>query len=156
MRNFAADEGMTLVEVMAALALLLVLMSGLMSVSSVALKITENQMEQLLGLVWGDNSTDTTVFPAVNGAGTGLAQGGSSDPAAPAVGYVDYLDQSGNLLVAGAGGAKPAGWFYERVWEVTIPSPNLKQIKVTATVRWGFGGAMAPVSTVTALKTWPF
>ena len=170
MRNAAADDGMTLVEVMAALALLLVLMAGLMSVSSMALKLTENQgnlaartteyaqdkMEQLLGLVWGDNSTDTTVFPAVNGAGTGLAVGGNSNPAAPAAGYVDYLDQSGNLLVAGAGGAAPAGWFYERVWQVTNPSLNLKQITVTSTVRWGFGGSMAPVSTVTALKTWPF
>jgi prepilin-type N-terminal cleavage/methylation domain-containing protein len=169
MRNVWADEGMTLVEVMAALALLLVLMAGLMSVSTMALKLTENQgnlaartteyaqdkMEQLLGLVWGDNSTDTTVFPAVNGAGTGLAVGGSSNPKAPSAGYVDYLDQSGNLLPTVAGGV-PANWFYERAWEVTNPSANLKQIKVTATVRWGFGGSMAPVSTVTALKTWPF
>ncbi len=169
-RGPAADEGMTLVEVMAALALLLVLMSGLMSVSSLALKITENQgnlaartteyaqdkMEQLLGLTYGDTGTDTRVFPATTGGtGTGLTVGGSSNPAAPIDGYVDYLDLSGNILPSVVGG-KPAGWFYERAWKVTSPSANLKQVTVTATVRWGFGGSMAPISTVTALKTWPF
>jgi hypothetical protein len=163
-----ADEGMTLVETIAALGLLLVLMSGLMSVAAVALKITENQgnlaartteyaqdkMEQLLALTYGDGVSDTTVFPAANAGGTGLTQGGSSNPAAPAAGYVDYLDLNGNLLPSNAG--VPANWFYQRVWQVTIPSPNLKQIKVTATVRWGFASSMAPISTVTALKTWPF
>lgn len=159
---------MTLVETMAALAFLLVLMAGLMSVATVALKITENQgnlaartteyaqdkMEQLLGLSWGDTVSDTRVFPAAAGGGTGLAVGGSADPAAATAGYVDYLDLSGNQLAVGAGA--PANWFYMRVWQVTSPSANLKQIQVTATVRWGFGGSFAPVSTVTSLKTWPF
>jgi type II secretory pathway pseudopilin PulG len=165
----AADEGMTLVETLVALLLLLVLMAGLMSVSSVALKLTENQgnlaartteyaqdkMEQLLGLVYGDTTSDTRVFPAVGNGGTGLTLGGSSNPAAPTDGYVDYLDMSGNILPAVAG-AKPDGWFYQRVWSVSSPSVNLKRLTVTATVRWGFGGSLAPVSTVTALKTWPF
>jgi len=83
-----------------------------------------------------------------------LTLGGSSDPNAPVNGYVDYLDQSGNILVSNAG--PPATWFYVRVWQITSPSVNLKQVQVTATVRYGFGGSMAPISTVTALKTWPF
>jgi hypothetical protein len=82
------------------------------------------------------------------------APGGSNNPGAPVVGYVDYLDLSGNILPPAA--APPANWFYMRVWRITSPSVNLKQLEVTATVRWGFGGSMAPVSTVTALKTWPF
>lgn len=165
----AGDEGMTLIETLAALALLLVLMAGLMSVATVALKITENQgnlaartteyaqdkMEQLLSLTYGDTISDTRVFPAAGNGGTGLtAPGGSANPAAPVNGYVDYLDLSGNILPSNAG--PPANWFYMRVWAITTPSVNLKQIQVTATVRWGFGGSMAPVSTVTALKTWPF
>lgn len=164
----AGDEGMTLIEVMAALAMLLVLMAGLMSVASVALKITENQgnlaartteyaqdkMEQLLALTYGDTISDTRVFPAAGNGGTGLTVGGSANPAAPVNGYVDYLDLSGNILPSNAG--VPATWFYKRVWVVSSPSVNLKQVQVTATVRWGFGGSAAPVSTVTALKTWPF
>jgi prepilin-type N-terminal cleavage/methylation domain-containing protein len=162
------DEGMTLIETLAALALLLVLMDGLMSVAAVTLKITENQgnlaartteyaqdkMEQLLALTYGDTIADTRVFPAAGAGGTGLTVGGSINPGAPVVGYVDYLDLSGNILAPAAG--PPANWFYMRVWQVTSPSVNLKQIEVTATVRWGFGGSMAPASTVTALKTWPF
>jgi hypothetical protein len=159
---------MTLIETLAALALLLVLMAGLMSVATVALKITENQgnlaartteyaqdkMEQLLALTYGDTISDTRIFPAGFNGGTGLTLGGSSDPNAPVNGYVDYLDQSGNILVSNAG--PPATWFYVRVWQITSPSVNLKQVQVTATVRYGFGGSMAPISTVTALKTWPF
>ena len=148
--------------------LLLVMMAGLMSVSVIALKLTENQgnlaartteyaqdkMEQLLGLAYGDVVSDTRVFPAAFNGGTGLDVGGSSNPAAPVDGYVDYLDQTGNLL-ASAGGA-PNGWFYMRVWKISNPSVNLKQVSVTATVRWGFAGSMPPSSTVVALKTFPF
>src|SRR5262249_12854433 len=166
----AGDEGMTLIETLAALALLLVLMAGVMSVATVALKITENQgnlaartteyaqdkMEQLLALTYGDTISDTRIFPAAANGGTGLTVGGNSNPAAAVNGYVDYLDQSGNLLPSNAG--PPATWFYMPVWAITSPagSVNLKQVQVTATVRFGFGGAMAPISTVTALKTWPF
>ena len=70
-------------------------------------------MEQLIGLSFGDANTDTTLFPAViNTSGTGLCgQGpfpcGSSDPAAPVTGYVDYLDVNGNPLALGGGGAAP-------------------------------------------------
>lgn len=168
-RRCGDDTGTTLIETMAALALLLVLMAGLMSVGGVALRTTENQgnlaartteyaqdkMEQLLALAYGDSTSDTRVFPATDSGGTGLAVGGSSDPSAPVDGYVDYLDQSGNILAAGGGGA-PANWFYERAWQVTNPSANLKQVTVTATVRRGFGGAISPKSTVVALKTFPF
>ena len=138
----AGEEGMTLIETMAALALLLVLMAGLMSVATVALKITENQgnlaartteyaqdkMEQLLALTFGDTISDTRVFPAAGAGGTGLtAPGGSSNPGAPVVGYVDYLDLSGNILPAAAG--PPPDWFYVRVWQITSPSVNLKKCR---------------------------
>ncbi len=82
--------------------------------------------------------------------------GGSSDPAAPAAQYVDYLDADGALLVA-VGAAEPDGWFYKRVWQVTQPSANLKQLTVTAIVRQAVGSVgRIPQSTVSALKTSPF
>ena len=110
-------------------------------------------MEQLLVLAYNDAQSDTTQFPAVNVGGTGLAVGGGLNTAAPVNGYVDYLDVNGNLL---GGGAAPATWYYKRVWQVTNPSVNLKQITVTTTVKWSLGGTQQPASTVTALKTFPF
>jgi hypothetical protein len=163
------DRGSSLIETMTAVALLLVVMAGLMSMDAVATTATENyghlgartaeyaqdKMEQLLALAYGDVVSDTTVFPAVAAGGTGLDIGGSSNVAAPVAGYADYLDQNGNLLVA-AGGAPPAGWYYKRVWQVASPSVNLKQITVSVTVALGFGRAQPPVATVAALKSFPF
>jgi hypothetical protein len=120
-------------------------------------------MEQLLELTYGDAQSDTTVFPSVNTGGTGLggplavgASVGSSNPAAPVVGYADYLDQSGNVLCTVATpcvAAPPATWYYKRVWQVSTPTANLKQITVTAIVRTSFARAQNSQSTVSAFKT---
>jgi hypothetical protein len=162
------ESGVSLVETLAATALILVAIAGMGSMGIIGVTTTENEghlaarcteyaqdkMEQLLVLAWGDTDADTRVFPAAAIGGTGLAVGGSAVTTAPVDGYVDYLDQSGNLLPSGAG--VPASWFYVRAWSVTSPSVNLKQITVTATVRSTLGGRMPPSSTVTALKTFPF
>ena len=178
---------MTLLEAVVALGLLLVVAVGILGLGSVAMSTTENQghlmartaeyaqdkMEQLLALKYCDASSDTTVLPASAAGGTGLAGcpvpivnpstgtagiGGSSNPAAPVTGYVDYLDNSGNLLTGGAGGA-PAGWKYMRVWQIASANADntLKQITVTVKVSTGVGQAgLLPQSTVTALKAYPF
>jgi hypothetical protein len=130
----------------------------------------QDKMEQLLALKFCDgptNGTDTTVFPAVvNAGGTGLAgcnnpggnpptalSGGSLDPTAPATGYVDYLDASGNLV------ASTAAWEYIRVWQISVPagSTGMKQISVLAQAHYSVGkNGQMPQSTVAALKTFPF
>ena len=164
-----SDAGSFLVETMVALAILLVAMAGLISMDGIATNFTENyghlssrtaeyaqdKMEQLLVLSYGDAASDTRVFPSVNSGGTGLAVGGSSDPAAPAANYVDYLDVNGNLL-ASSGTTAPAGWYFKRVWAVSQPSTNLKQITVTVTVALAFGRLMPPKSTMVSLKSFPF
>lgn len=163
----AGEAGVTLVETLAATALVLVAIAGMGSMGVLGTTTTENQghlaarcteyaqdkMEQLLVLAWADDTSDTRVFPATNAGGTGLAEGGSSNAAAPANGYVDYLDQNGNLLPVGG---VPANWYYMRVWSVAIPSVGLKRVTVTATVRTALGGSAPPSSTVVALKTDPF
>lgn len=173
---------MALIETVIALGILLVAVVGVMVLAIVAITTTENQghlqarnseyaqdkMEQLLGLAFCDASTDTSVFPA-NPAGTsglggcpvplaspqtgGGGNAGSSDPANPVQGYVDYLDSTGNLV--GANG----GWYYKRVWQISMPAgtTNLKQITVTVQTKAQTGsGGLIPQSTVTALKTYPF
>ena len=167
--RLSREDGTTLVEVIIASAILVTLMAGLMSLSSLAIATTENQghlaartteyaqdkMEQLLALAYGDTTSNTTVFPATTTGGTGLAIGGSSDPSVVATGYVDWLDVSGNLL-ASAGATAPTGWYYKRVWQISSAATNLKQITVTTIVAYSVARAQIQQSTVTALKTFPF
>ena len=181
-RNRKRQAGMALVETMIALAILLIIAAGVMGLAVMAVSTTETQghlaartaeyaqdkMEQLLALTFcdggtdGKSGTDTTVFPAVVGTGTGLAgcsdmvlgtpQGGGTLTTATA-GYADYLDASGNLVAAGA------NWEYMRTWQITVPAgtTGLKQISVQTIVKRGVGNSgLLPQCTVTALKTFPF
>jgi hypothetical protein len=164
-----SDEGTTLIETIAALTVLALAIGGLLGMVTLAAKLTEDQghlaarsteyaqdkMEQLLALAYGDATSNTAVFPATPAGGTGLAVGGSANPAAPAAGYVDWLDVNGNLLISNGVNA-PAGWFYERVWQVTNPSANLKQLTVQSIVRYSMARTQLPQATVTALKSFPF
>jgi prepilin-type N-terminal cleavage/methylation domain-containing protein len=171
------NDGFSLLETLVGLSLLLVVAAGMMPLATVAFSMSENQghlasraaeyaqdkLEQLMALSYGDTASDTRVFPATDLGGSGLNIGGSSNPANPVAQYVDYLDVDG-ALIASANGAPPQGWYYQRVWQVaTVPAPgggvvaNLKQITVTATVRWTSGAyALRPRATVTSLKTAPF
>jgi hypothetical protein len=154
---------MSLIETLMALGLLLVVAAGVLGIGAIALSTTENQghlaartaeyaqdkMEQLLALRYLDINTDTTVFPSVAGPGLGLTPGGSLNTAAPAAGYVDYLDASGNLVAAGA------RWQYIRVWQITEnAAANLKTVSVQAQVSSGIGQTgLLPRSTVVAMKS---
>lgn len=180
-----SEAGLSLIEMVMALGVLLVVIVGIMSLGAVALTTTENQghlvartaeyaqdkMEQLLALKFCDATSDTTVLPTNPAGGQGLAGcaaplnsngtgvGGSSDPSTPDAGYVDYLDNSGNLLVAGAGGGAPTGWKYIRVWQVSSANATntVKQITVAVKVSTAIGqSGLVPQSTLTALKAYPF
>lgn len=184
-RSRKAQAGLTLLETVIALALLLIVAVGVMGVGALALTTTENQghlmartaeyaqdkMEQLLALKFCDATSDTSVLPTNAAGGQGLAGcaaplnnngtgvGGNSNPDAPVAGFADYLDDSGNLLPAGAGGAAPAGWKYVRVWQISSANATntVKQIAVTVKVSAALGRSGAlPQSTLTALKAYPF
>jgi Prokaryotic N-terminal methylation motif len=180
-RNRKSQTGLTLMETMVALTMMLIVATGVMGLAGVAVSTTETQghlaartaeyaqdkMEQLLALKFCDGISDTTKFPAVTSpAGTGLAgctnltaavptasAGGGLNPAAPTAGYVDYLDASGNLV------GPTANWQYVRVWQISVPagSVGLKQISVLAqsSREVGVNGRL-PQSTVVALKSFPF
>lgn len=174
-----SQSGMTLLETVIALAILLIVAIGVTTLGVVATQTTENQgnlgartaeyaqdkLEQLISLSYADSSTDTTVFPACSATstsppacstGTGLSVGGSSDPnnpvSTPGNGYVDYLDVNGNPLTSST------NWYYIRVWKISTPAgtSNLKQITVTCAVRSGIGSSGSGVmsqSTVATLKS---
>jgi hypothetical protein len=163
------ESGSSLIETTIALAILLTAVMGLLGLIALTAKITEDQghlaarateyaqdkMEQLLALAFGDATSNTAVFPATPAGGTGLAVGGSADPAAPAAGYVDWLDVSGNLLISN-GTTAPPDWFYKRVWQITTPEANLKQVTVTTIVKFSMSQTQLPQATVSALKSFPF
>ena len=163
------DSGSSLVEVIVAVLIMGTIAAGLLAMAGISLTTSENQghlaartaeyaqdkMEQLLVLSFGDNTTDTRVFPATVAGGTGVAAGGSANPAAPVAGYADYLDARGNLIPT-AGAGPPANWFYQRVWEVQQISPTLKQVSVTAIVARSIGRTQRPSATLISLKTFPF
>jgi prepilin-type N-terminal cleavage/methylation domain-containing protein len=171
-----SERGVTLLETVVALSILLIVAMGLLPLGVVAISTTESQghliarvteysqdkMEQLLSLAYNDSITDTrarvaTPFGTTSG-GTGLAVGGSADPAAPVALYVDYLDARGTPVDA-AGTAAPAGWFYRRVWQISLPAgtTGIKQVSVTTDVarRVGWLGRV-PRTTVVSQKTLPF
>jgi hypothetical protein len=165
-----SEAGLGLLEVIVAMSILLVVALGLLPLGVIAVTATENEghlvarateysqdkLEQLLGLAYGDATTDTRVFPSAPTGGTGLVVGGSADPAAPVAGYVDYLNYDGNL-VASVGTTAPASWFYMRAWQVSSPFTGIKQVTVTTVVARGVGRAgRIPRATLTALKSNPF
>jgi hypothetical protein len=171
-----SQSGMSVLETLIALSILVIVSVGILSMAAVAMSTTENQghlaartaeyaqdkMEQLMSLSWGDPATDTTTFPSASSGGSGLTIGGSSAPTAPVAtpgtGYVDYLDISGQPV------ASSGNWYYIRVWQISaypstcVATHCLKQISVTAQVKTQVGanqGAL-PKSTLTALKSFPF
>jgi hypothetical protein len=166
----ASQAGMSLLETLIALAILMIASVGIMGLGAIALATTENQghlaartaeyaqdkMEQLMSLSYGDPTTDTTTFPSASTGGSGLTVGGSFDPSSPVTspgtGYVDYLDLSGQPV------SSSGNWYYVRVWQISVFSATVKQITVTAKVKAQVGapsGAL-PQSTLTSLKTSPF
>jgi Flp pilus assembly protein TadG len=168
--RLASESGTTLIETAIAVGILLVVVTGLMSMATVATSLTENgghlaartaeyaqdKLEQLLALAYSDAVSDTTQLPTANSGGTGLAIGGSSNTDTPVARYVDYLLQDGSPMCPCTGVVPPTGWFYQRVWQISSPSVNLKQITVTATVASSVGRALRPKSSVSVLKTFPF
>jgi len=164
--------GFSILETVFALAILMVVALGLLPLGVIATTNTENQghlmarateysqdkMEQLLSLKFGDLSSDTRVFPASNTGGAGLSNGGSSNPDAPVAQYVDYLDIDGTLLTS-TGTTAPPTWFYKRVWKVEFVGSitTLKQVTVTTVVKNAVGGKVRPPqATVASIKTDPF
>ena len=159
-RDLSDDRGMTLVEAMIAM---LILLFGLLAVAQVlvfstvasktygrdATKATaaaHDKMEELTGLPFADMTTNITVAPPYPANGVGLSAGGSIPPAAPAAGYCDYLDLSGVRTTAAAAA-------YTRQWQVIDDSATLKRIVVAVTSNKSFRYGTAPSTTAVTYKT---
>ena len=92
---------------------------------SYATTLAEQKMEQLRGLTYGfdtiglpitDTSTDTTAATETPTGGTGLSPSPSGTLVSNTNGYVDYIDQFGNIL--GGGESAPTNTVYIRRWSI--------------------------------------
>jgi len=149
-RTRKSQAGMSLLETMFAVFIVLVVAVNVMAMAFTAITTTENQghlaartaeyaqdkMEQLLALRYCDFSTNTAVFPSTPVGGTGLGNCvsqvtpvdprvpggtvGGLNPAAPVAGYVDYLCVDGSYL--GTNTCTVVNWYYARLWQITNPA----------------------------------
>lgn len=160
-----SERGTTLIETMVALTLLLIVLAGVVPMGILAIATTDTQdqstrtneyaqakLEQLLALEYADATSNTAVAPTTSTGGTGLTVGGSIVVTSAIVGYVDYLNANGAMLPS-AGGVPPAGAAYKRVWQVSSPKTNLKQLAVTATSLLKSLNSVATRTTIATLRT---
>ncbi len=160
MRGMKNQAGMTLVESMMAIVILLF---GLMTMAQVLAfcvigskthgrdsgKTTasaHDKMEELIGLEFTDTTTNVTVAPPYPTTGVGLRAGGSIYPSTPADGYVDYLDAAGTRTTSAAA-------LYTRQWQVVNESATSKRITVSVRSNRSFRVGVAPLTVLVTQKT---
>jgi Tfp pilus assembly protein PilV len=168
--RFHEQRGLSLIETMIAVLILLIGIVSVMSLFTVAVTQNANQgefatrtteygqdkMEQLLTLSFTDSATNTAVYPSVSSGGTGLGSGltagntvGSVDTTAPATGYVDYLDAQGTLLTGSI-----SGWFYKRQWSISLNGAGtVKTVTVVVITKTQAGAGKPPSTRLVSYKT---
>jgi type II secretory pathway pseudopilin PulG len=174
----SSERGVTLVETMIAVLVAFVVMASLGAVIFSAMVANKDQatevtrmtalaqekIEQLGRLAYSDTSTNTTLITDA-GWSIGLTANSSTDltqlSACPAsgsvnVGYVDFLDNTGQPLAGVCSTEFATAWGYQRRWQITTVSgvTGLKQITVVVYGRNAVNaGGGTPVVTLTTLKS---
>ena len=125
--------------------------------STYATVLAEQKMEQLHSLMWGydslalplsDTSTNTALPVESPTGGTGLTPSPAGTLTINVAGYVDYIDQFGNII--GGGTTIPGKTAYIRRWSVEpLPSnpSNTLVLQVVVTTLLNSGDADQPGST---------
>ena len=133
------DRGFSLIEVLVAVA---VMMVGTVSLAQVVLQgvhvnreaqsvtlatvLAARKIEQLRGLEWAsdesglpisDTSTNTTTAPEQSSGGTGLTPSSAGSLSENTVGYCDFVDAAGRVLIGGT--STPSGAAFIRRWSIS-------------------------------------
>jgi Tfp pilus assembly protein PilV len=166
------SRGFTLLESMFATLILLLGVTGLMTLFFVAAvrnnnngdqatrttEYAQDKMEQLLALSYTDSTSNVTGFPTTpsNCTGCGLTANGSLT--SPTTYYYDYIDTTGAPVAAIT---SPNAIAYTRYWLVETPTAltGMKRItvKVVASLTIGANGvansSLAPTTTLVSFKS---
>jgi Tfp pilus assembly protein PilV len=159
-KKLTEERGMTLVETMIAL---MVLLFGLMAMAQVlafsvvasktygrdATKTTafaRDKMEELGSLSYSDVHTNVTVDSPYPTNGVGLTAGGHVPPDSPDEGYCDYVDSAGVRTDA-------ENALYTRQWQILSDGTNIKKIIVAVTSNKSFLYGTAPSTFLVTQKT---
>ncbi len=175
--RLAGEQGISLVETMIATLITIVGLSSVLSLFAVGMLHSQTQgdvasrvttlcqakMEELSALQFTDATTDTTVWPPTTTTNTGLCGNlaansscGSVDPAAPAAGFVDYLDFQGTRVTATAVDANgQLRQSFMRQWRIQTGATtnNLKTITVRTTATRTLARGIAPFTVLSSEKS---
>jgi prepilin-type N-terminal cleavage/methylation domain-containing protein len=163
--GLASAAGFSLLELLVAMAILIVALMGLAKLSATATRanttsrtttittlLAAQKMEQLRALTWGfdatgnplsDTSTDIAVLPPRANQGVGLSPSPGTALGEDTLGYCDFLDGAGRSL--GGGASAPNGAIFTRRWSIApLPSaPETLVLQVIVRrVRATAGGAI--------------
>ena len=135
----SSERGVTLVETMIAVLVAFVVMASLGAVIFSAMVANKDQgtevtrmtalaqekVEQLSRLTYADTSTNTTLITDT-GWSIGLTANSATDltqlsacPTGSNVGYVDFLDNTGQPLAGACSTELATAWGYQRRWQIT-------------------------------------
>lgn len=145
MREGTEDErGMSLVETMMAMLILLV---GMLTLAQmVAFSVMASK-------TYGRDAGKTTLSARdrmdqlTNLDFSALTAGGTVAPATPAEGYSDYLDESGTVI------ADPTTAAYVRQWQISDETGPIKKIVVSVASKKSFKLGSAPSTILVTEKT---
>ena len=153
------ERGFSLLETIFACAIMLIGISGVMALFTVAAvknqsqgdqatrttEYAQDKMEQLMGLSFGDSTSDTTQYPTATSGGTGLTVGGSVGGTS-ANKYSDLVDSNGQITTSGVAA-------YTRQWQVQVDGTGkIKTITVYVVSR-RFPPDVAPSTTLISQRT---
>ena len=162
MKTHLNDEsGLTLVESLIAMLILLIGLLGLAQVLTISVMASKaygrdaglataaarNKMEELIGLQFSDTTTNLTNSPPFASNGVGLTAGGSIYPADPIAGYSDRLDSTGARTTTASAVE------YVRQWRIVNDSVTLKTISVSVRSTKSFNYGVAPSTTIVTHKS---
>jgi len=143
-RRLACTHGFSLLEVLVAMAILIVAVTALANLSGVSARanssaktatftsvLAAEKLEQLRALTWGfdaagaaisDTTTDVTVFPPTPLDGVGLTPSPAGVLTQNITGYCDFLDARGQSL--GSGDVAPVTAIFVRRWSIDVLPSN--------------------------------
>jgi len=157
-RNLKDESGMTLIESMIAMVIMLaglLILAQVLAFSVIASKTygrdagqttaaARDKMEELMSLRFADTTTNVTTN-AHTSDGKGLLAGGSIYPAGAVDGYTDHIDFNGTRTAAGASE-------FVRQWMIADDSASLKTISVSVRRVKGFNYGVAPSTVIVTHK----